>query len=100
MVKGDPLLVYRGCNPSQQPCLENNSQGIRGEFYGIRHIQDNCKVREMRYYCPKCNQYWTNSEETYTIVEPVRLCADHLKEIEHKRWISVSKCMTEDINDE
>jgi len=54
----------------------------------------------MRYYCPKCNQYWTNSEEIYTIVEPVRLCADHLKEIEHKRWICVSKCMTEDINDE
>ena len=74
------------------------SEGDIGEVPWIRYLPCD-KVREMRYYCPKCNQYWTNNEETYTIVEPVRLCADHLKEIEHKRWICVSKFMTVDINE-
>lgn len=62
-------------------------------------MSPNC-CDNMRFYCDKCDDYWTNNEPTYTIVDPVRLCPKHLKEIEHKRWISASKCMTETIKEE
>lgn len=46
----------------------------------------------MRYFCPECKAYWANLEPVYTICDPVRLCPDHLLELEGCRWIDAGAC--------